>query len=411
MNYNQALNFINKRERFGIKLGLKNIKELLKKLENPEKDLRVIHVAGTNGKGSTCAMISSILQSSGYKVGFYSSPHLKTIKERFRINDTLISCKDFTNLVKIIKPLVKEETYFEVTTTLAFIYFKQKKVDFTILEAGMGGRLDATNVIENPLLSVITNIDYEHCNYLGDTITEIAKEKAGIIKKDSIVLTGAKGEAYRIIKKIAIKKKSLLFKNKTYNYKTNLFGKFQESNMNLAVSAVNLLKKYYKIKINNKDIINGLKKVYWPGRFEFLKTNLLVDCAHNPNSIKVLVTEINRLLRYNINYNLLKINNNDYINNNFKKIILILGILDDKDYKTMIKELMKIRNIKRIIITKANSKRALNPLILAEEIKKYNKYFLIIDKVKRAFRYALNTATKDDLILVTGSIYVIGEVY
>ncbi|MAE42248.1 hypothetical protein CMO93_00630 [Candidatus Woesearchaeota archaeon] len=182
------------------KLGLKNMKLLLKKLGNPEKKLKYIHVAGTNGKGSVCAMISSILQEAGYNVGMYTSPHLKKFNERIRINDKLITDKEIVEYYLKVKKHATNQSFFEITTSMMFLYFYDKKVDFVVLETGMGGRLDSTNVIR-PLISIITNVAHEHKKFLGNSLRKIAYEKAGIIKNNVPVVTGAKGVALKTIKK------------------------------------------------------------------------------------------------------------------------------------------------------------------------------------------------------------------
>jgi len=385
MNYNQIINYLNSLEKIGTMFGLSRIKAILKKLGNPEKSLKVIHVAGTNGKGSVCAMLAAILQGKGYKVGLYTSPHLKDIRERFKVNNKDISTKDFIKYFLKVKKYSKKETYFEFITAMAFLYFKDRKVDFLILEVGMGGRLDATNVVK-PLVSVITNIELEHTDYLGKTIEKIAYEKAGIIKNKVPVITSTKGKALNVIKKVAKSKNSRVIVPKKYNYKTNLKGDFQVFNANIAIETINVLNQLKIIKINNKTIKKSLKKVNWPGRVQF-KDSILLDCAHNPSGVKALVQYIKTLKR--------------------KKIILIFGVLDDKDYRAMLRHLMPF--VYKIIITRPNSFRALEPRILAKEVEKYSKYFLIIKDPSRSLKYAKSIKGKEDLILVTGSIYVVGE--
>ena len=186
-------------------LGLERIESLLKKLGNPEKNLKCIHVAGTNGKGSVCAMLHSVLMDAGYKVGLYTSPHLKKFNERIRINNALISDKDIVKYYLKVKKQVTNQSFFEITTAMAFLYFRGKNIDFVVLEVGLGGRLDATNVV-TPLVSIITNIGLEHTEFLGNTLEKIAYEKAGIIKKNIPTITAAEGIALATIKKISNKK-------------------------------------------------------------------------------------------------------------------------------------------------------------------------------------------------------------
>src|SRR3989338_1484718 len=210
MDYKQALEELYSIKEWKFRLGLKNMKMLLKKLNNPERKLKCIHVAGTNGKGSVCAMISSVLTDAGYKVGMYTSPHLKKFNERIRINNNFISDKEVAEYYLRVKKHATNQSFFEITTAMAFLYFFEKKVDFAVLEVGMGGRLDSTNVI-TPLVSVITNIGYEHTDKLGKTLGKIAYEKSGIIKENAPVVTGAQGIALETIKKIAKKKNSELY--------------------------------------------------------------------------------------------------------------------------------------------------------------------------------------------------------
>lgn len=386
MQYKRAINYLFKLELFGTKLGLSRIQELLKNLNNPEKSLKIIHIAGTNGKGSTAAMTSTILQEAGYKVGLYTSPHLKDIRERFLINNKKISKDDFVKYFLKTKKFDKKQTFFEFTTAMALLYFKERKVDFLILETGLGGRLDATNVV-NPIISIITNIDLEHTQYLGNKIEKIAYEKAGIIKNKTPVITLAKGSALKVIKKIAKFRNSKVIIPKKHNFKTNLKGDFQISNSNIAVETISLLNRLKLTNINKITIKNSLKKVNWPGRLEF-KNNILFDCAHNAAAVKELTKYLKK--------------------NKLKDLILVFGVLSDKNYKLMLKLLLPFT--KKIILTKPSIKRALNPIILAEEIKKSKKYFLVIEDVKNALKYAKAISSKKDLILVTGSIYVVGEV-
>jgi len=409
MNYQQTLNYIynlkGSEHKGNFNLSLNNIKSLLKKLNNPEKSLKIIHVAGTNGKGSVCAMLSSILKEAGYKVGMYTSPHLKDFRERFLINNKRISKTELVKYFKKVKPLITNQTFFEVITAMAFLYFKDKKVDYLILEVGMGGRLDATNVT-TPLVSVITNIGLEHKEYLGETIEEIAYEKAGIIKKNTPIITGAKGAALKVIKKIAKKNNSKLYinRNPIKEFPLKLKGDFQLENASITLETIRVLNQYYNLKINKKSIKNGLLNTIWHGRLEYIESskgtsmsqkssiskdiekNILVDCAHNLDAIKALKKELNKIKK------------------NYKNIYLIIGMLKDKDHKNILKELTPLAD--KIILVKPKISRALDPKILAKYIKKP----IIIKDTKKALKYTKKTAKKDDLILITGSIYVVGEI-
>ena len=415
MNYSQVLEELFSLENVKFIQTLINQKILLKQLGNPEKKLRCIHVTGTNGKGSVCAMLSSILASAGYKVGMYTSPHLKKFNERIRINDKLITDKEIVKLYLKVKPHVTNQTFFEITTSMAFLYFKEKKADFVVLEVGLGGRLDSTNVIK-PLISIITNVGIEHTEYLGNTLEEIAYEKSGIIKEGIPVVTAADGPALATIKKISNEKKSpltIVNKNKikiikgNFNNKKNkntflknnwsfdyggyenmglgLMGKFQVYNAAIAIEAVKTLKNNYNIKISKKNVINGLKNAKWAGRLQFSEKNVLIDCAHNPHGFKVLAEELK--------------------NFKYRQLIAVMGFSKDKDINSIAGIINPLSD--KIILTKSRSEKAADP----EIIKKYfSKNPIIINSTKDALNYAKKIAEKNDLILVTGSIYMVGEI-
>ena len=403
MNYKQILKELYSLESVTFKQTLASMRILLKKLNNPEKRLRCIHVAGTNGKGSVCAMLNSILSNDSYKVGMYTSPHLKKFNERIRINDKLISDKDIVKYYLRVKKYATNQTFFEITTAMAFLYFKEKKVDFAIIETGLGGRLDSTNVI-TPLISIITNVGVEHTEYLGNTLEKIAYEKAGIIKKNVPVVTASEGIALATIKKISNNRNSKLiiinrnkikiYYNKNYmsfdinSYKNlkldNLKGSFQIENAVIAIKSLEILKNNYSLKINKKNIIDGLKNAKWPGRFQFISKNILIDSAHNPRGFEILVKELKNL--------------------KFQRLILVVGFSDDKDIKTISRIIGSSAN--KVIITKSDSIKAEKPKI----IKRYfNKNALIIETPKEALKYAKKIASKDDLVLVAGSIFLVGE--
>jgi len=375
---NKSLNEIFTVERKKKKFNLNNIEKFLRKINNPEKALKIIHVAGTNGKGSVCAMIDAVLTQAGYKVGMFTSPHLIKINERFRINNKLISNKELTKLTKKVNQLQKQHkinlSFFETLTVITYLYFKQNKVDYTILETGMGGRLDATNT-SSPILSIITNIGLEHTDVLGNTLKDIAKEKAGIIKPNTTIITNARGISLGIIKKTAKKHNSKLIQAKN-NIKTNLKGSYQLENAATAATAL----RYLKIKENT--IKKGLKKVIWPGRFEF-KKNILLDCAHNPDGIKALMHSIKQL-KYN-------------------NLIIIFGTMRDKDIKSISKKL----KYNKIILTKPEISKARTP----KELEKHFKNPILTNNLKQAIKIAKQISKSKDLILITGSIYLIGEAY
>ncbi|MBE3091719.1 MAG: bifunctional folylpolyglutamate synthase/dihydrofolate synthase [Candidatus Atribacteria bacterium] len=425
MTYSEAIDYIYDLTKYGIKLGLKNINYLLYLLGEPHKKLKIIHVAGTNGKGSTCSSISSILQSDGYKVGLYTSPHLVDFAERIKINHKQIDRKKVSELLERIKPYIEKvantpsynhPTFFEVITSMAFLYFFEEQVDFLVLEVGLGGRLDATNVCE-PLISVITHIDYDHMDQLGNSLQEIAREKGGIIKPEGIVISSNQyEEAYNEIKKIAEEKNSLIYSiGREINYKivksdikgvifdlkgiyheyknlhTPLLGRHQADNSATAITAIEALK-IRGVNITEKAIRAGLEKVKWTGRLEIIqhKPILVLDGAHNPNGVKVVRDALKEIFSYH-------------------RLILVLAIFADKDYKKMIQII--VPNADLIIATKTENSRATSPRIIAKEAAKYidqNK-IIVTENIPQAINCALSNSKEDDLICITGSLYTVGE--
>ena len=397
MHYKKILKYLYSLESPKIKLGLDRIQGLLGKIGNPEKELKCIHVAGTNGKGSVCAMIFCILKEAGYKVGLYTSPHLKRFNERIRINNKEITDKEIVEYFLKVKPFITNQSFFEITTAMAFLNFREKNVDFAVLEVGLGGRLDATNVAV-PLVSAITNIGIEHTELLGKTIEKIAFEKAGIIKNNVPVVTGAKGRALEVIKKIARQRNAPLFLAKKYkNIKFGyLNGNFQQKNKDIALTTINIFKKYNQIKINGKQIMNGIKKTKWQGRLEFVSKNVLVDCAHNPSGFAVLKKELSIIKKQK----------------NIKNFIFVVGMQNDKDIPIMLKTIKPL--ISTIIFTKSKNEKAAKPEDLLKNFNKLNQnkqiQIKIIENPKKALKYAKKISGKKDLIVVTGSIYLVGEV-
>ncbi|MBW2974934.1 bifunctional folylpolyglutamate synthase/dihydrofolate synthase [Candidatus Woesearchaeota archaeon] len=395
MNYKQAIGYIyslkGSEHKGGFNLSLKNIRILLKKLNNPEKQLKVIHVAGTNGKGSVCAMLSSVLREAGYKTGTYTSPHLKDFRERFLINNQKITEDDLIKHFMKVKPHITSQTFFEVITAMAFLYFKEKKIDYLACEVGMGGRLDATNVAR-PIVSVITNISLEHQEYLGETVEKIAFEKAGIIKNKIPVVTGAKGAALDVIRKAAEEKNAELYTNgKPIRIPLRLNGRFQLENASIAMQTVKVLNDHYSMKIYENAARKGLLKTACPGRLEFISKGILVDCAHNLEAIRTLKKELIKIKK------------------SYKRLHLIIGVLKDKDYRNMLDEIMPSAD--RVILVKPPIPRALEPKVMGEYLNKgLGRDYIIIENPKKALVYAKRTAEKDELILITGSIYVVGEV-
>jgi len=412
MSYQKSIAYLYGLQKFGMKFGLAKISKLLSCLDNPHKKLLFIHIGGTNGKGSTAACLASVLSKAGYKVGLYTSPHLTCFTERIKIGNREISRKDVDRLTQLLikkAGKINSITFFEFVTAMALLYFAEKKVDLCIVEVGMGGRLDATNVV-SPIISIITNISKEHEYYLGNTILEIANEKAGIIKKKSPLITGAtqanvltlfrkrchnlQTEFYSLGKDFFIKTRNNHSSYHGINFnleaiKTGLFGDYQYNNAAIALAAIELLrmKDYH---IGDKAIYRGLRDVYWPGRFEIVKKApaVILDGAHNPVAMKSLRKA---LLKYF----------------NFKRLILILGIMEDKNIKGMLKEIVPYAH--KVILCKPNMDRAASSTSLARIIKGYNVKHYKVDDVKEATLYALSIASRKDLICIAGSLFTVGE--
>ena len=395
----------------GIKPGLDITENLLKNLNNPQKNFYSIHIAGTNGKGSVASYIEKILRCAGFKTGLYTSPHLYDFKERIRVSGKKV---DELSLLKLFDKVEKADTgsrkatFFEFTTAMAFEYFSEQRIEVAVVETGMGGRFDSTNLVD-PLLSIITNISIEHTEFLGNTIDQIAYEKAGIIKKNRPVIFGdydldsckiianyAKdqnsnffcvGKNYDILKKDDSFFCSTLF-NSDIELKPSLKGKHQLLNSSMAVFAVLLLNEFYSeiFSIGINSIEKGIQETDWKGRLQTISKNplVIVDCAHNPHSAKVLY---------------------DFIMEKGKKVTMIFGSLSDKDYEKSLKILEPACS--KFIFTKPGSKRALSPF----ELKKLTDVNSeIIESPVKALSYALKKAEKNEIICVAGSIYLSGMI-
>ena len=391
--------------------NLNRIWRFLDLLGNPAQDLKIIHVAGTKGKGSTCAFLAGILQEAGYKVGLYTSPHLHKVNERIRIlnAENIRSKNDFAGsitdeelalVLTKLRPFgaaIKNEgnilTYFEVLTVAALYYFASSKVDVVILETGLGGRLDATNAVDSSI-AVITPISLEHTRILGNTIKQIATEKAGIIKDthQKVVIAPQEKEAMDVIldrcREFGVKE-VLVQPDKYENIKIGLKGYHQRVNAATAIEALTILKTMgYTISDEAKS--QGLKSVLWPGRFELLqkRPDVIVDCAHNEASAQALAQTLVQ----------------EYPQ---RRVILVLGISEDKDAAAICRSLKN--SVTHIILTKANHPRS--HLFTQAEGKDYfgDKSFEIIENLPKSAAKAIELADPKDLILVTGSIFVVAE--
>jgi len=396
VTYPEAIQFLYGLRLFGAKFGLENTLKLAALAGEPQKKLRFIHVAGTNGKGSTCAMLESIYRAAGLRTGLFTSPHLVSFRERIQVNRQLISEADVVRLVEKFRALSAEfpkehhPTFFEVLTMMALDFFAEQNCDIVIWETGLGGRLDATNIV-TPLASVITNIALDHQQWLGDTVEQIAFEKAGIIKPGvpAITATDAPG-ALAVIEKIAKEKNAPLTIVKGEPEMADavaLPGEYQKRNAALALATVEILQK--QIRMSKPQIVFGLQSVQWPGRLQLIQKDgkrILLDGAHNVAGAKVL---------------------REAVEKNFPthKKTLILGILDDKDWPHICETLAPLAET--ILAVPVASQRTGNPEELAAACRAANPAARVF--VCGSLDEALEKMPLNNLIIVTGSLYLVGE--
>jgi dihydrofolate synthase/folylpolyglutamate synthase len=399
--------------RFGIQLGLATISRLMRGLGNPQNRYRCIHVAGTNGKGSIAAFLSSVLAHEGYKVGLYTSPHLVRFNERIQINGCPISDQDVAKAAEAVQRIYTQgepPTFFECATAMAFHHFALAKVDWAVLETGMGGRYDATNVV-HPEVCIISNISIEHTEYLGNTLSKIAAEKAGIIKRGAGVVTGTRQKkALQVIEQAASEKgvpllrmgkeiKILREGNGSFSYlgskhrwarlKVGLLGDHQMTNAGLALGALELLMDK-NLNVSDEAIYKGLAAARWPGRLEVVSEDpfILLDGAHNPSAVRTLKV---------------------FLENGMapRRVILVMGILKDKAWKPMLRELAGLAD--RMILTRPRYERAADPEELAAFVRPIQRNLRVISHLPGAISLALNEARHGDLVCITGSLYTVGE--
>ena len=412
MTYKQALNYLYGLQKYGVKFGLSKTSNIMKKMGNPHKGQKYIHIAGTNGKGSVSAMVESVLIRSGLKVGFYSSPHLVSFTERFRINRKEISKKKVGELTEEIKDIINPKeppTYFEATTAMALAYFARENTDIAIMEVGMGGRLDATNIIK-PLVSAITNISLEHQIFLGNTLMDIAVEKAGIIKKGVNTITAATQPAVTgLFRDICMERNAPFFQvgkdvryrdsesglnyygltRKIKNINLRLRGSFQHRNAALAIGMLELLeKKGYTF--DDELIKKGVEETTWMGRVQVLSERplVVVDGAHNPGAAEVLAKAVKKDFSYS-------------------RLILVLGVMKDKDIKNIVKEIAGMAD--HIICSNPEYYRSASPEDLHRVVSAYSRRCEIIKSLPVAIAKAKKLAKPDDMILITGSLFTVGE--
>ena len=402
MTYEEAKVYIEEVSRTGSILGLESIIHLMQELGNVQEMLQIIHIGGTNGKGSTGAFIESVLIEAGYQVGRYTSPAVFEAFEVWRINRENISLEDYLECLNEVKEACErmlakgmaQPTVFEVETALAFVYFAKKNCDYVLLEVGMGGETDATNLITKPVCSVLTSISMDHMQFLGNTLEEIARVKAGIIKKGCPVITsdGQKEEVLQVIEAVAREKGANLVLAKDGTLSTlgqvslGLLGEYQIENANLAITVCKEI-----LNISHEVIKCGLKNTYWPGRFEVLRTSptLILDGAHNEDAAKKLATSLQ-----------------NYFTN--RKITYIIGVLADKEHKKMLEIMLPLAE--RIYTVTPPNKRALAGEILAEEVESLGQKAINCAEIEEAVREVLLSATEDEVIVAFGSLSYLKEV-
>jgi dihydrofolate synthase/folylpolyglutamate synthase len=438
LKYDQALAYLYNLQKFGIKFGLSKTQNLLKAFGQPQKGLKLIHIAGSNGKGSVAAMVSSIYGQAGYKVGLFTSPHLTDFRERFRINGRMISKKQTRELIKEIREKTDPKeppTFFEFVTAMALLYFYREKVDLAVLEVGLGGRLDATNVIR-PMITVITTISLEHREYLGNTLEKIALEKGGIIKPRIPLVTGvSQRKVQDILEGICREKQAPMLlagrdfrtgnlRDGRFSYfgfrisdfgienpstphsvirnphlppspvtrhpslRVGLLGDHQIKNAGLALTVVGWLQKRFPVP--EEKIRDGLSKVIWPGRLEVLaeRPMIVLDGAHNPGAMKVLAQNLPRVFSH-------------------KRLWLVIGMMKDKDIKKTLDHIVPLADV--IFLTRAEYDRSADPENLKAFLKDKSRSIRISKDIPTAVQQAREEAAPEDLILITGSLFVVGE--
>lgn len=418
MNYNEALEFIHSRMKFGSQPGMERISALCEAFGNPQDKLKFVHVAGTNGKGSTCTMIAKMLEAAGYKVGLFTSPFIVDFRERIQINSEMIPESDFAEIVERIVPVIDElklkniePTEFEIITAAAFLYFLQEKCDIVVLEVGLGGTLDSTNIIKNSEVSVITSISMDHTDILGDSILDIAAHKCGIFKQGGHVVGYPQPDftVERFIKEKAkesgcdythsdlgrIRLVREEFDGSTIIYagctfKIPLSGKHQIYNFSTAISAINVLKgKGWDV--SKKNMLDGVAALKIPARVETVSTDplVIIDGGHNPEGFDALCAILEKYFKD-------------------KRIIAVFGMMKDKNYKYCAEKLAPI--CERIYTTTVSNPRSLTAKELADELKKYGTKVKPVDDCGKAYKKALKKADKDSVIIVCGSLYLASDI-
>ena len=414
--YQKSLDYLYGLEKFGMIFGLTQVERILSTTGNPHKEIQAIHIGGTNGKGSTAAMMSSILQKEGYRVGLYTSPHLIRFTERIKVNGKEIEEEEVAALTEWMRKetetagIASPFTFFDFTTAMALHYFKQKLVDLAILEVGLGGRLDSTNVVD-PLVSIITNVAKDHEEHLGKTILKIAKEKAGIIKKGRPLITAAtQPQVLRLFSRVCQENGTPFFRvGKEFRYARGEDGDFNYEGLNRKLWSIHLnLKGFHQVinaatafgamevledlgyRVSTDAMIDGVREVEWPGRLEMVSSSpaVILDGAHNPAGALVLKEALEKEFQ-------------------FEHLILVIGIMKDKDIRSMLHLLAPLAD--HIILTRPHTDRATPPSLLKKMLGRSGKKAEIVEDLNEAIRRGLSLVQKEGLLCITGSLYTVGE--
>ncbi|WP_394759531.1 bifunctional folylpolyglutamate synthase/dihydrofolate synthase [Flavobacterium sp.] len=403
MNYLQTLDWLfaqlpmyQQQGAIAYKKDLTNTILLANHLSNPEKKIKTIHVAGTNGKGSSSSMIASVLQEAGYKVGLYTSPHLKDFRERIKINGIEISEEFVVDFVAINKPFFEKNdlSFFEMTVGLAFDYFVKEKIDVAVIEVGMGGRLDSTNII-TPLVSVITNIGFDHTQFLGNTMEAIAFEKAGIIKPNIPVVIGEYTNQTKdvFLAKARECKTNIYFASDLVidDYQSDLLGDYQIHNKKTVVQTIEVLKQHFIISEENikKGLLNVVKNTGLLGRWQQIHSNpkVICDTAHNSHGLRVVLNQIQK--------------------EKFDNLFFVLGVVNDKDLDSILPLFPKKANY---YFCKPNVMRGLDAHILQQKSNEYGLFGKVCNSVSEAYQQALQESSENDFIYIGGSTFVVAEI-
>lgn len=376
----------------GQRPGLERIRRLLERLGNPQKGMKFVHIAGSNGKGSTAAMLASVLTAAGWRTGLYTSPHLWRFHERFQVDGVPIPGAELAELTAQVLEAAEDETEFELTTAVAFLYFRRSGCDIVVLETGLGGRLDSTNVIDAPEVAVITRIGLEHTELLGDTLAKIAAEKTGIIKPGSdAVLYGQSREVEEVVERVCRERGVPLSitRPSKLDYRLSLLGEYQTYNAAVALETVDRLRRR-GWKIPEEAVVQGLDQARWPGRMELARRrpDVILDGAHNPQCMQALAQSLGGMYPG-------------------KGAIFLIGVLEDKDYPAMMGELLGLA--RKFFTLTPGSPRALPAGRLAAYLEEQGAKAIPCGSVQEGLDQALAAAGAEDVVCVCGSLYMIGE--